>query len=162
MIQIYLEGSITSIKNSGQTTGQLNGLSITIDSPRGVRFCRASEESEKISFDPVERQERKGQIWKKFAQTTTGHGFARMMDRDEPCRLRIFWALVVILLTAGLLTSVSIISYESLFLKGLQREFIVQHNDTMRLPDIHICDTSLFNRTVLQGKSGIRRCSSSC
>ncbi len=89
--------------------------------------------------------------WKKFARTTTGHGFSRMVDRDEPVLLRIFWVLVVILLGIGLFTAIFFISYESLVIKGLQREFIIQHNDTMLLPDIHICDTSLFNRSILQG-----------
>ena len=77
--------------------------------------------------------------WKRFAETTTGHGFARMVDANEPWRLRIFWGLVVIFLAICLFTSVSIISYESLVLIGLRREFIVQNNDTMFLPDIHIC-----------------------
>jgi hypothetical protein len=90
--------------------------------------------------------------WKKFARTTTGHGFSRMVDRDEPVLLRIFWVLVVILLSIGLFAAIFILTYEALVLQGLQREFIIQHNDTMLLPDIHICDTSLFNRTILQGR----------
>lgn len=91
-------------------------------------------------------------LWKRFASTTTGHGFARMVDEEEPRSLRIFWVSVVLLLVSALLVSISIISYETLVVRGLRREFIVQNNKTMSLPDIHICDTSLFNRTVLRGK----------
>ncbi len=91
------------------------------------------------------------ELWKRFARTTTGHGFARMVDREEPKSMRIFWVTVIVLLISGLLTSIIIISYESLVVRGLRREFIVQHNTTMFLPDIHICDTSLFNRAILQG-----------
>ncbi|XP_046445184.1 uncharacterized protein LOC124194846 [Daphnia pulex] len=89
-------------------------------------------------------------LWKRFARTTTGHGFARMVDSDEPKSIRIFWVVVVVLLISGLLISIVIISYEVLVVRGLRREFIVQNNATMFLPDIHICDTSLFNRTALQ------------
>ena len=92
------------------------------------------------------------ELWKRFARTTTGHGFARMVDRDEPKSMRIFWVTVIVLLISGLFTSITIISYEALVVRGLRREFIVQHNTTMFLPDIHICDTSLFNRTILQGR----------
>ncbi|XP_046631810.1 uncharacterized protein LOC124311381 [Daphnia pulicaria] len=90
------------------------------------------------------------EIWRKFVQTTTGHGFARMVDTNEHWHLRAFWMIVVVLLGAGLLTSVSMISYESLVVRGLQREFIVQYNNTMNLPDIHICDTSLFSLSALE------------
>ena len=90
------------------------------------------------------------EIWRKFVRTTTGHGFARMVDTNEHWHLRVFWMIVVVLLVAGLLTSVSIISYESLVVRGLQREFIVQYNNTMNLPDIHICDTSLFGLSALE------------
>ena len=90
-------------------------------------------------------------LWEKFAQTTTGHGFARIVDKDEPLKFRIFWVVAVILLSVGLFTSVFIISYDALVLKGLRREFIVQHNSSLNLPDIHICDTSLFNATILKG-----------
>jgi len=93
------------------------------------------------------------EIWRKFVRTTTGHGFARMVDTNEHWHLRLFWMVVVILLVAGLLTSVSMISYESLVVRGLQREFIVQYNNTMNLPDIHICDTSLFSLSALECKS---------
>lgn len=90
------------------------------------------------------------EIWRKFVRTTTGHGFARIVDTNEHWQLRVFWAIVVLLLVAGLLISVFIISYESLVVRGLQREFIVQYNNTMYLPDIHICDTSLFSRSALE------------
>lgn len=90
-------------------------------------------------------------LWKRFARTTTGHGFARMVDNEEPKSLRIFWVVVVVLLLSGLLISIVIISYEVLVVRGLRREFIVQNNTTMFLPDIHICDTSLFNLTTLKG-----------
>ncbi len=93
------------------------------------------------------------EIWKKFIRTTTGHGFARMVDTNEHWHLRVFWMIVVVLLVAGLLTSVSMISYESLVVRGLQREFIVQYNNTMYLPDIHICDTSLFSLSALECKT---------
>lgn len=123
-----------------------------VDETKGEWFCFPQSppgvKGDAESEDPTEDIT----PWNRFARTTTGHGFARMVDKQESCQLRIFWALAVILLTAGLFVSVSIISYESLVLKGLQREFIVQNNDTMLLPDIHICDTSLFNRTILQGK----------
>lgn len=89
------------------------------------------------------------EIWRKFVRTTTGHGFARMVDTNEHWQLRVFWAVVVLLLAVGLLISVFTISYESLVVRGLQREFIVQYNNTMYLPDIHICDTSLFSRSAL-------------
>jgi hypothetical protein len=92
------------------------------------------------------------EIWRKFVRTTTGHGFARMVDANEHWQLRVFWMMVVVLLVAGLLTSVSIISYESLVVRGLQREFIVQYNNTMYLPDIHIFDTSLFSLSALECK----------
>lgn len=91
-------------------------------------------------------------LWKRFASTTTGHGFARMVDEGEPRSLRIFWISVILVLVSALLVSIAIISYETLVVRGLRREFIVQNNKTMSLPDIHICDTSLFNRTVLRGK----------
>lgn len=91
-----------------------------------------------------------GQL-EKFARSTTGHGFARIVDRDEPFRLRVFWTLTVIVLAACLFTAIFIISYESLVLKGLRREFTVQHNHSLHLPDIHICDTSLFKRSALEG-----------
>ena len=90
-------------------------------------------------------------LWKRFARTTSGHGFARMVDKDEPKSLRIFWVVVIVLLISGLLISIVIISYEVLVDRGLRREFIVQNNITMFLPDIHICDTSLFNLTTLKG-----------
>ncbi|XP_046631250.1 uncharacterized protein LOC124311039 isoform X2 [Daphnia pulicaria] len=90
------------------------------------------------------------QLWKRFARTTTGHGFARMVDSDEPKSIRIFWVVVIVLLISGLFISIVIISYEVLVVRGLRREFIVQHNITMFLPDIHICDTSLFNPKALQ------------
>ena len=92
-------------------------------------------------------------LWEKIARTTTGHGFARMVDKDEPLKYRIFWVVVVTFLTIGLFTSVFIISYDTLIVKEVRREFIVQHNSSLNLPDIHICDTSLFNVTVLRGKS---------
>jgi len=92
-------------------------------------------------------------LWEKFARTTTGHGFARMVDKDEPLKYRIFWVVVVTFLTIGLFTSVFIVSYDTLIIKEVRREFIVQHNSSLNLPDIHICDTSLFNVTVLRGKS---------
>lgn len=101
---------------------------------------------------PVSKKlSRKPSPWERFARTTTGHGFARMVDRDEPFHLKCFWAVVVILLTCLLFTSIFIISYENLVVKGLRREFIVEHNNSLQLPDIHICDTSLFNLTILQG-----------
>jgi len=90
-------------------------------------------------------------LWEKFAKTTTGHGFARMVDKNEPLKFRIFWAVAVLFLTVGLFTSVLIISYDPLVVRGLRREFTVQHNSSLDLPDIHICDTSLFNATILKG-----------
>lgn len=107
----------------------------------------------KISQELVEDNQKETSfigLWNKFVRTTTGHGFAKIVDSEEPWCLRIFWALTVILLAAGLMTSIFIISYESLVERGLQREFIVQHNNTMFLPDIHICDTSLFSRSALE------------
>lgn len=89
-------------------------------------------------------------LWNKFVRTTTGHGFAKIVDPGEPRLWRIFWAFTVIFLAAGLMTSISIISYESFVERALQREFIVQYNNTMFLPDIHICDTSLFSRSTLE------------
>lgn len=91
-------------------------------------------------------------LWKNFVRTTTGHGFARMVDPSEPWHLRIFWTLIVIFLAGGLMTSITIISYESLVQRGLQREFIIQYNNSMYLPDIHICDTSLFSLSALECK----------
>lgn len=93
------------------------------------------------------------EIWKSFAETTTGHGFARIVDQNQPKSLRIFWVVVIVILVFALLVSISMISYETLIVRGLRREFIVQNNKTLMLPDIHICDTSLFNRTILQGKT---------
>ena len=49
-------------------------------------------------------------LWEKFARTTTGHGFARMVDKNEPWKLKIFWVVAVILLTVGLFASVFITS----------------------------------------------------
>lgn len=92
-------------------------------------------------------------LWSKFLRTTTGHGLAKIVDSGEPWCLRIFWAFAMILLAAGLMTSIFIISYESLVERGLQREFIVQYNNTMFLPDIHICDTSLFSRSALESNT---------
>lgn len=89
-------------------------------------------------------------LWKRFARTTTGHGFARMVDTEEHKYMRIFWVTVIALLLSGLLTSIVIISYEELVIREIRREFIVQNNKTMLLPDIHICDTSLFNPTKLE------------
>ncbi|KAI9552029.1 hypothetical protein GHT06_022366 [Daphnia sinensis] len=89
-------------------------------------------------------------LWKRFARTTTGHGFARMVDTEEHKYMRIFWVTVIVLLLSGLLTSIAIISYDELVVREIRREFIVQNNKTMLLPDIHICDTSLFNRTNLE------------
>lgn len=91
-------------------------------------------------------------LWKRFARTTTGHGFDRMVDSEEPRYMRTFWVTVIVVLLSGLLTSIVIISYEELVVRELRREFIVRYNKTMLLPDIHICDTSLFNRTILEGK----------
>ena len=91
-------------------------------------------------------------LWEKFAKTTTGHGFARMIDKNEPLKFRIFWVIAVIFLSFGLFISVFIISFESLVVRGLRREFIIRHNLSLSLPDIHICDTSLFNVTILKGK----------
>lgn len=113
------------------------------------QFCRPrllanSAKKEKFSFCL--------HLWKRFARTTTGHGFARMVDHDEPKSLRIFWVVVIVLLISGLFTSIVIISYEVLVVRGLRREFIVQNNTTMFLPDIHICDTSLFNLSTLKGR----------
>lgn len=90
-------------------------------------------------------------IWANFARTTTGHGFARLVDPKETWWLRAFWTIAIIVLTGVLLSSIFVISYETLVVRGLRREFIVQHNKTMHLPDIHICDTSLFNLSVLEG-----------
>lgn len=90
-------------------------------------------------------------LWANFAKTTTGHGFARLVDSKEARWLQVFWTFVVSALMAVLVISIAVISYESLVVRGLRREFIVQQNNTMHLPDIHICDTSLFNRTLLQG-----------
>lgn len=115
------------------------------------RFTREiSQQRELVKPEP--RYSFCSQLWKRFARTTTGHGFARMVDEDEPKSLRIFWVSVIVLLMSALLVSIAIISYETLVVRGLRREFIVQNNRTMSLPDIHICDTSLFNRTVLRGK----------
>jgi len=108
------------------------------------RSLSKSAKKEKFSFGL--------RLWERFARTTTGHGFARMVDSDEPKSIRIFWVVVIVLLISGLLTSIVIISYEVLVVRGLRREFIVQNNITMFLPDIHICDTSLFNPTALQGR----------
>lgn len=119
---------------------------------RFLQFLKHQSEPIESSIESAVPLPRNESPWKKFARTTTGHGFSRMVDRDEPLLLRIFWVLVVILLSIGLFAAIFILTYEALVLQGLQREFIVQHNDTMLLPDIHICDTSLFNRTILQGQ----------
>lgn len=100
---------------------------------------------------PKETSYSRSELWERFAQTTTGHGFARLVDRNEPKSWRLFWLLALVLLISGLLVTVLLISYEALIVRGLRREFIVQNNKSMFLPDIHICDTSPFNRTVLQG-----------
>lgn len=99
----------------------------------------------------IERSKTAWAKWSSFCRKTTCHGMARIIDKDEPLLLRILFGLTIKCLAIGLLKSIYIISYEKLVIKGLSREFILQHNDTMTLPDVHICDTSLFNRTVLQG-----------
>jgi len=104
----------------------------------------------KIGFEEEPKKLSEG-LWEKFARTTTGHGFARMVDKDEPLKYRIFWVVVVTFFTVGLFTSVFIVSYDTLIIKEVRREFIVQNNSSLNLPDIHICDTSLFNVTVLRG-----------
>ncbi len=113
-------------------------------------FKKEGLEREQVQLEENNSQTSVG-LWEKFAQTTTGHGFSRMVDKNEPLKFRIFWVVAVILLSVGLFTSVFIISYDALVLKGLRREFIVQHNSSLNLPDIHICDTSLFNITILKG-----------
>lgn len=110
--------------------------------------CRNSSS---ITETKLEWAGSRSELWERFAQTTTGHGFARLVDKKEPNSSRMFWLAALVILILGLLISVMIISYESLIVRGLRREFIVQNNGSMFLPDIHICDTSLFNRTVLKG-----------
>ncbi len=116
-----------------------------------IETSKEKDESGGKHLGKLEKRKILEGLWEKFAATTTGHGFARMVDKNEPLKLRIFWVVAVIFLTIGLFTSVFIISYDSLVLKGLRREFIVQHNSSLNLPDIHICDTSLFNVTILKG-----------
>ena len=124
----------------------------------GDKKKRASKEGKwwyfgsksKIGLEEEQKKISEG-LWEKFARTTTGHGFARMVDNDEPLKYRIFWVVVVTFFTVGLFTSVFIVSYDTFIIKEVRREFIVQNNSSLNLPDIHICDTSLFNVTVLRG-----------
>lgn len=124
-----------------------DGLFSDLSSRPGFMFNRRPEPAVESKKEPITPYG----LWENFARTTTGHGFARLVDSKETWWLRVFWTFAVIVLTSVLLTSIFFISYESLVVRGLRREFIVQHNKSMHLPDIHICDTSLFNRTVLQG-----------
>lgn len=125
-----------------------DGLIKDLTNRPGLIYNRRSEPVVETKKEPVTTY----RLWANFAKTTTGHGFARLVDSKEAWWLRVFWTFVVSALMAVLLISIAVISYESLVVRGLRREFIVQHNNTMHLPDIHICDTSLFNRTILQGK----------
>ena len=89
---------------------------------------------------------------KDFAQKTSCHGFGRTVDREEPRGLRLFWMLAIAVLSIGLLVSVSLLSFDTFVVRSIQREFSSEDNDTMYLPDVHICDASLFNRSALEGK----------
>ena len=136
------EGKKECASNKGMEGNGRNCLQIFKKKGRG---SKGKVEVENCKIEPES-------LWEKFARTTTGHGFARMVDKNEPLKFRIFWAVAVIFLTVGLFTSVFIVSYDSLVVKGLRREFIIQHNSSLDLPDIHICDTSLFNVTILKGR----------
>ena len=89
---------------------------------------------------------------KDFAQKTSCHGFGRTVDREEPRGLRLFWTLAIAVLSSGLLVSVFLLSYDTFVVRSIRRDFSSEDNDTMYLPDVHICDASLFNRSVLEGK----------
>ena len=89
-------------------------------------------------------------LWASFCRKTTFHGLSQIADKEESRFTKIIYGLFIAILTIGLLVSIYVITYDKLVLKGLQREFLVQHNETMFLPDIHICDTSLFNRSILE------------
>lgn len=88
---------------------------------------------------------------KEFAQKTSCHGFGRTVDREEPRGLRLFWTLAIVVLSSGLLVSVFLLSYDTFVVRSIRRDFSSEDNDTMYLPDVHICDASLFNRSVLEG-----------
>ena len=131
-------------------------IGIIYTSNKAKDYCNFRSKNKEAQGEKVGTKEKSKMmtigLWEKFARTTTGHGFARMMDKNEPMKLRIFWGVAVMFLTVGLFTSVFIISYDSLVVRGLRREFIIRHNLSLNLPDIHICDTSLFNVTILKGK----------
>lgn len=88
-----------------------------------------------------------------FARTTSGHGFARIVNPSEKILLRKFWAVSISSSLFVLLATTSVITYEALVIRQQRREFIIHHNTSMHLPDIHICDTALFKRSTLIGKT---------
>ncbi len=85
-------------------------------------FGRKNKESyeEKVEINEKCKMITDG-LWEKFARTTTGHGFARMVDNNEPSKFRIFWGIALMFLTIGLFTSIFVISYDSLVVRGLRR-----------------------------------------
>lgn len=86
-----------------------------------------------------------------FAKTTSGHGFSRIVDPHEKPFFRGFWAFVLNSFLVVLLATILIITYEAFVVRQQRREYIVHHNTSMYLPDIHICDNSLFKKSALKG-----------
>ena len=82
-----------------------------------------------VKFEDEDENQPPSELWKKFVRTTTGHGFARLVDPNEHWHLRIFWTLMVIFLAAGLLTSVSLISYEAV---NIVLRFCVKFHKSLR------------------------------
>lgn len=166
MIQLYLKGVDGRRRNSPQAsrTSSLSTPDVLVDeSDKAFTTSAASnhqgQQAEEVNAVSTSQSEKEfchlpifqtnhqspfSELWRLFAQTTTGHGFAKMIDPLESWRFKIFWAVAIVLLATVLLITISLISYEALVVRGLQREFIVQQNNTMYLPDIHICDTSLY------------------
>ena len=88
-----------------------------------------------------------------FCKTTTCHGLARIVSNDEPLYLKIFYSITLFVMFCFMVYNVYFITYDVLVVRSLKQEFVVQINETMQLPTIHICDTSLFKRSALRGSS---------
>ena len=96
--------------------------------------------------------------WKKefdnFCARSSIHGLSRLSDQEgqkNKCA-RAMWLLIIVALMIILVLAASTISIEVFSRKKVYTSMTMASNETMAFPDIHICDSSFFNRQRLLGE----------
>lgn len=78
-------------------------------------------------------------------------GIVHLGHEENSTTLRLFW-IIVLVIGIGLTTTITTLSFQSILANIASSEMVVvQRQSEIQYPALHICESNLFNLTVLKG-----------